>query len=229
MKRSMGLRRTERRTSTQLCCISRAGAHPPQINEQIVLYVLSRTLLSLLPRLYTSGPSPPRYPTQPLPHPLPPLTSAEANPRPIPPAQIPFAVVAAASWAGVMYMFRHRGERIQPGMGNSMRECRRTSERASGAVLERSGVKDEEASRVDFLFGVLRREGADCRVLVSRLGGVDGSAHAALAQQVIDLNPRKPCRQAALAGCVGHRASRQDASLRPHILEGLPCTLHMSL
>jgi hypothetical protein len=97
----------------------------PQINEQIVLYVLSRTLLSLLPRLYTTSPHPPSYPFQPLPHPLPTLTSPEANPRPIPPAPLPFGVVAALAWAGVMYMFRHRGERIQPGMGNSMRKCRR--------------------------------------------------------------------------------------------------------
>jgi peroxisomal membrane protein 4 len=35
---------------------------------------------------------------------------------------MPFAIVAAASWAGVMYMFRHRGERLQAGMGNSMRK-----------------------------------------------------------------------------------------------------------
>lgn len=83
---------------------------------------MSRVLLSLLPRLYTSTPSPPRYPIQPLAHPLPPLTAPISNPRPIPPAPLPFAVVAALSWAGVMYMFRHRGERIQPGMGNSMRE-----------------------------------------------------------------------------------------------------------
>ncbi len=91
------------------------------MNEQIVLYVMSRTLLSLLPRLYTSSPTTPRSPIQSLTHPLPPLTAPIANPRPIPPAPVPFAVVAALSWAGVMYMFRHRGERIQPGMGNSMR------------------------------------------------------------------------------------------------------------
>ena len=99
-----------------------------QINEQIVLYVLSRTFLSLLPRLYTSSPRPPSYPFQPLSHPLPALSSIEGNPRPIPPAPLPFAVVSALSWAGVMYMFRHRGERIQPGMNNSMRKCASPSE-----------------------------------------------------------------------------------------------------
>jgi len=98
------------------------------INEQIVLYVMSRTIMSLLPRLYSSSPNPPRNPVQPLPHPLPTLTSPAANPRPIPIAPVPFAVIATLSWAGVMYMFRHRGERIQPGMGSSMRYLYHDSE-----------------------------------------------------------------------------------------------------
>ncbi|WVQ99666.1 hypothetical protein IAU59_006805 [Kwoniella sp. CBS 9459] len=98
------------------------------INEQIVLYVMSRVLLSFLPRLYSHSSTPPKTPIQPLSHPLPALTSPQANPKPIPPAQVPFAVVAALSWAGVMYMFRHRGERIQPGMGNSMRYLYHDSE-----------------------------------------------------------------------------------------------------
>ncbi|KAK1924013.1 Tim17/Tim22/Tim23/Pmp24 family-domain-containing protein [Papiliotrema laurentii] len=101
------------------------------INEQIVLYVLSRTILSLIPRLYTPSPpnpQPGKYPFSPLPHPLPSLTSKEGNPAPVPPAQVPFAIIAALSWAGVMYMFRHRGERIQPGMGNSMRYLYHDSE-----------------------------------------------------------------------------------------------------
>lgn len=97
------------------------------INEQMVLYVLSRSLLSLLPRLYNTA-SPPKTPIEPLAHPLPSLTSPQANPKPIPPAQLPFAVLAALSWASVMYMFRHRGERIQPGMANSMRYLYRDSE-----------------------------------------------------------------------------------------------------
>ncbi|GMK53914.1 hypothetical protein CspeluHIS016_0105000 [Cutaneotrichosporon spelunceum] len=91
------------------------------INEQIVLYIMSRAILSLIPRLYNNSPNPPKTPWQPLDHPLPALTSPEANPRPIPPANIPFAIVASLSWAGVMYMFRHRGERLQPGIVNSMR------------------------------------------------------------------------------------------------------------
>jgi hypothetical protein len=99
----------------------------PQINEQIVLYVLGRTVLSFIPRLYSSSATAPAYPFSPLPHPLPPLTAAASNPRAIPPANLPFSIVAALSWAGVMYMFRHRGERLQPGMGASMSELRRTA------------------------------------------------------------------------------------------------------
>ncbi|ORX35639.1 peroxisomal membrane protein 4 [Kockovaella imperatae] len=97
------------------------------INEQIVLYVMSRVFLSFLPRLYKTTSTPPSYPTQPL-YPLPSLTSPEGNPRPIPPAPLPFALVSALSWAGVMYMFRHRGERLQPGMSNSMRYLYHDSE-----------------------------------------------------------------------------------------------------
>lgn len=93
-----------------------------KINEQIVLYVLSRVILSLIPRAYTPTADYPTNPVQPLAHPLPGLTSPQANPRQIPPASLPFGIIAAASWAGVMYMFRHRGERIQPGMAASMRE-----------------------------------------------------------------------------------------------------------
>ena len=105
-----------------------------QINEQIVLYVLSRTLVSLLPRLYSTTPNPPALPFSPLEHPLPPLTSKAANPGPIPIAPMPFAIVAAASWAGVMYMFRHRGERLQAGMGNSMRKSTFVSMEGEGRL-----------------------------------------------------------------------------------------------
>ncbi|WWC61911.1 uncharacterized protein I303_104497 [Kwoniella dejecticola CBS 10117] len=97
------------------------------INEQIVLYVMSRVILSFLPRLYQPS-KPPTTPVSPLSHPLPPLTSIQANPKPIPPANLPFTVVSTLSWAAVMYLFRHRGERIQPGMGNSMRYLYHDSE-----------------------------------------------------------------------------------------------------
>lgn len=93
-----------------------------QINEQIVLYIMSRVVLSFLPRLYSSSAGPSKGPLEPLSHPLPDILSPEANPRPIPPANVPFAIVATLSWGLVMYIFRHRGERLQPGIVNSMRE-----------------------------------------------------------------------------------------------------------
>ncbi|ODO08426.1 peroxisomal membrane protein 4 [Cryptococcus wingfieldii CBS 7118] len=97
------------------------------INEQIVLYVLGRNILALLPRLYSQS-TPPAHPFQPLSHPLPSITSPAGNPKPIPPAQVPFTIVATLSWAVAMYMFRHRGERMQPGLSNSMRYLYRDSE-----------------------------------------------------------------------------------------------------
>ncbi|WWC89054.1 uncharacterized protein L201_003972 [Kwoniella dendrophila CBS 6074] len=98
------------------------------INEQIVLYVMSRVILSFLPRLYSTTSNQPKYPISPLNHPLPSLTSQQGNPKPIPPSQLPFSIVSALSWAGVMYIFRHRGERLQPGMNNSMRYLYHDSE-----------------------------------------------------------------------------------------------------
>lgn len=83
---------------------------------------MGRVILSFLPRLYSTSASSPPHPLAPLPHPLPALTSTAANPHPIPPANLPFGIVAALSWAGVMYIFRHRGERLQPGMSSSMSE-----------------------------------------------------------------------------------------------------------
>lgn len=101
---------------------SDAALTPTQINEQIVLYIMSRVVLSFLPRLYSSSSGPAKGPLEPLSHPLPDILSPEANPRPIPPANVPFAIVATLSWGLVMYIFRHRGERLQPGIVNSMRE-----------------------------------------------------------------------------------------------------------
>ncbi|KAH8082626.1 peroxisomal membrane protein 4 [Filobasidium floriforme] len=109
------------------------------INEQIVLYVSSRVLASFLPRLLSSASGtaslPPTSPSssilpanlRPL-STLSPLTSKAANPRPIPPADTPFAIFAALSWGLVMYVYRHHGERLQPGMVNSMSYLYRDSE-----------------------------------------------------------------------------------------------------
>ncbi len=114
--------------------------HPPKtflFPLQIVLYVSSRVLASFLPRLLSSIRSHPSpipttqspsllskifAPLTPLRHPLPSLTSPAGNPKPIPPADLPFALFTALSWGLVMYIYRHHGERLQPGMVNSMSE-----------------------------------------------------------------------------------------------------------
>jgi len=82
------------------------------VNEQIVLYVVSRVLASFIPR--DSKPY---------------LSSANPSTvTPIPPDSRYFSVFAALTWGAVMYLFRHRGETIQPGMFNSMTYLYRDSE-----------------------------------------------------------------------------------------------------
>jgi peroxisomal membrane protein 4 len=71
------------------------------INEQVVLYVVSRVVATLIPRAY----------------PVPPGTTAV---RPIPPSPKHFSVFAALAWGAVMYLFAEKGHTIQPGMFNSM-------------------------------------------------------------------------------------------------------------
>lgn len=155
---------------------------------------MSRALITLVPRLYTTTPNPPKYPFSPLAHPLPGLTTPEANPRPIPPAASPFALIAALSWAGVMYMFRHRGERLQPGIVNSMRKLQP---------------------------GVSSRSPTDSsRLPLPRLRVVAQPQDPALAQQVILLRrdasrplDSSPARQRiAQTGCRGCTAQAVDAA-----------------
>jgi len=80
------------------------------VNEQIVLYVVSRVVASFIPRAVS--------------HP----TTAGGVVKPIPPDSRYFTVFAALSWGAVMYLFNHRGETIQPGMFSSMRYLYRDSE-----------------------------------------------------------------------------------------------------
>ncbi|KAG9014362.1 hypothetical protein FRB94_012768 [Tulasnella sp. JGI-2019a] len=75
------------------------------INEQIVLYVVSRVVASFIPR--QAPPSPHPYPQS-------------DKVRPLPPNSKIFSGFAALSWGAVMYLFANRGETIQPGMFNSM-------------------------------------------------------------------------------------------------------------
>jgi peroxisomal membrane protein 4 len=48
--------------------------------------------------------------------------------KPAPPNARYFSLFAALSWGAVMWLFRHRGETIQPGMFNSMTYLYRDSE-----------------------------------------------------------------------------------------------------
>lgn len=85
------------------------------VNEQIVLYVVSRVVASFLPRsgrpYSSSSPS-----------------SSGAVAKPVPPDTRYFSVFAALAWGAVMWLFKHRGETIQPGMFNSMTYLYRDSE-----------------------------------------------------------------------------------------------------
>ena len=73
-----------------------------------MLYVLSRVLASFFPRASQSN----RTDSG--------LSQASSGVKPIPPDARYFTVFAALSWGAVMYLFRHRGETIQPGMFNAM-------------------------------------------------------------------------------------------------------------
>ncbi|KAF7310633.1 hypothetical protein HMN09_00606100 [Mycena chlorophos] len=85
------------------------------VNEQIVLYVVSRVVATLIPRSgspYSSAPPP-----------------AGTKARPVPPDPRYFTVFAALAWGAVMWLFEHKGETIQPGMFNSMVYLYRDSDR----------------------------------------------------------------------------------------------------
>ncbi|KAJ7071530.1 Tim17/Tim22/Tim23/Pmp24 family-domain-containing protein [Mycena amicta] len=75
------------------------------VNEQIVLYVVSRVVATIIPRSgspYSSTPP------------------APGTVKPVPPDPRYFTVFAALAWGAVMWLFEHKGEAIQPGMFNSM-------------------------------------------------------------------------------------------------------------
>jgi peroxisomal membrane protein 4 len=73
---------------------------------QIVLYVCSRVVASFLPRAGQSTNT---------------SASNSTRIRPIPPDARIFSLFAAITWGAVMWLFRERGETIQPGMFSSMR------------------------------------------------------------------------------------------------------------
>ncbi|KAG8859485.1 hypothetical protein FRB91_007671 [Serendipita sp. 411] len=85
------------------------------INEQVVLYVVSRVVATALPRAYP-----------------PPNPSSGAPVRPIPPSSTHFAVFSALAWGAVMYLFAEKGHTIQPGMFSSMTYLYKDSDRWNG-------------------------------------------------------------------------------------------------
>ncbi|KXN83570.1 Peroxisomal membrane protein 4 [Leucoagaricus sp. SymC.cos] len=86
------------------------------VNEQIVLYVVSRVISSFIPR--ASSP----YNTTPQ------SSLAGSTVKPIPPDSRYFSLFAALAWGSVMWLFQNKGETIQPGMFNSMKYLYRDSE-----------------------------------------------------------------------------------------------------
>ena len=77
-----------------------------------MLYVCSRVVASFLARAktpYSKGPG-------------------SAAGRPLPPDSKQFSIFAAICWGAVMWLFKERGETIQPGMFNSMTYLYRDSE-----------------------------------------------------------------------------------------------------
>ncbi|GAA5855886.1 hypothetical protein JCM9279_001157 [Rhodotorula babjevae] len=89
------------------------------VNEQIVLYVVSRIITSLLPRATPAVPLAPAPPGS---------TAADGFPippgYPYPKSRAPhpkvFEVYAAVAWGLVMYLFRERRDRLHGGMVSSM-------------------------------------------------------------------------------------------------------------
>ncbi|KAL9715768.1 hypothetical protein Ac2012v2_000210, partial [Leucoagaricus gongylophorus] len=86
------------------------------VNEQIVLYVVSRVVSAFIPR--ASSP----YNTSPQ------SSLASSTVKPVPPDSRYFSLFAALAWGSVMWLFQNRGETIQPGMFNSMKYLYRDSE-----------------------------------------------------------------------------------------------------
>ncbi|KAF5356282.1 hypothetical protein D9756_004228 [Leucocoprinus leucothites] len=86
------------------------------VNEQIVLYVVSRVVASFIPR--ASSP----YNTSPQ------SSLAGSAVKPVPPDSRYFSLFAALAWGSVMWLFQNKGENIQPGMFNSMKYLYRDSE-----------------------------------------------------------------------------------------------------
>ncbi|GAA5855319.1 hypothetical protein JCM8547_009032 [Rhodosporidiobolus lusitaniae] len=93
------------------------------VNEQIVLYVVSRVLTSFLPRAPSPSPSSSTPPPPPAPKPSSdgfPHPPGYPYPKSLPPHSKVFELYAALAWGMVMWLFRERRERLHGGMVSSM-------------------------------------------------------------------------------------------------------------
>ena len=101
--------------------------------SQIVLYVVSRVVSSLLPRAQlppSSASKPPSIPLAPSSKALTP--PGYPYPKSIPPDSAVFKVYAAIAWGAVMWLFSNKRERLNGGMVNSMQYLYLDSEVWSG-------------------------------------------------------------------------------------------------
>ncbi|KAK4048386.1 hypothetical protein OIO90_005856 [Microbotryomycetes sp. JL221] len=89
------------------------------VNEQIVLYVVSRVLTSFLPRATPPAPASASSTARLSPSGVPPPPGAP-YPKSRPPHPKVFSVYAAVTWGLVMYLFRERRDTLHGGMVNSM-------------------------------------------------------------------------------------------------------------
>ena len=99
----------------QVCSTRVHAPLPCLLSTKIVLYVVSRVIASFLPRAGT-------------PYSKAPSSDVTTLVRPVPPDSRYFSVFAALAWGAVMWLFKHRGQSIQPGMFNSMTYLYRDSE-----------------------------------------------------------------------------------------------------
>ncbi|KAK4053389.1 hypothetical protein OIV83_001553 [Microbotryomycetes sp. JL201] len=89
------------------------------VNEQIVLYVVSRVITSFLPRATPPAPPSASSTARPSASGVPPPPGAP-YPKSRPPHPKVFSVYAAVTWGLVMYLFRERRDTLHGGMVNSM-------------------------------------------------------------------------------------------------------------
>lgn len=103
------------------------------VNEQIVLYVVSRVVSSMLPRAAASRSSLAATSSIPSPPTESRLTPpGYPYPKSRPPNSAVFKVYAAIAWGAVMWLFRNKRERLNGGMVNSMQYLYLDSEVWSG-------------------------------------------------------------------------------------------------